>query len=100
MLWQRTFRVSFFHYQFVNRGNYSSGAKFWSSCGWPAFGESVGEDKNIVRIQDNSYGMERVEVRCKVCNAHLGHVFDEESAPKGERYCINSCSIKLIPDNA
>ena len=44
---------------------FSSDAKFWSSCGWPAFSKSVGEDKNIVRITDRSHGMLRVEVRCK-----------------------------------
>uniref|UniRef100_A0A7E4V194 Peptide-methionine (R)-S-oxide reductase n=1 Tax=Panagrellus redivivus TaxID=6233 RepID=A0A7E4V194_PANRE len=74
-----------------------SDAKFRTTCGWPAFSESVGKDKNIVRITDTSYGMERVEIRCKQCNAHLGHVFDGEPTPTGERYCVNSCSISFEP---
>uniref|UniRef100_A0AAF5DA94 Peptide-methionine (R)-S-oxide reductase n=1 Tax=Strongyloides stercoralis TaxID=6248 RepID=A0AAF5DA94_STRER len=70
--------------------------KFDSGCGWPAFDKSVGEDLNIIRLEDTSYGRIRTEVRCKNCNAHLGHVFDD--GPKnttGERYCINSVSINF-----
>ncbi|CAI5446377.1 unnamed protein product [Caenorhabditis angaria] len=70
---------------------FNSDSKFWAGCGWPAFSESVGKDLNIIRIQDNSHGMLRTEVRCKNCNSHLGHVFND--GPKettGERYCINS----------
>ncbi|OZC09494.1 methionine-R-sulfoxide reductase [Onchocerca flexuosa] len=72
---------------------FKSDAKFKSGCGWPAFSKSVDNDLNIVRLKDTSMGMERVEVRCKQCNAHLGHVFDDGPKETGERYCINSCSI-------
>uniref|UniRef100_A0AC34RBX3 Peptide-methionine (R)-S-oxide reductase n=1 Tax=Panagrolaimus sp. JU765 TaxID=591449 RepID=A0AC34RBX3_9BILA len=72
-----------------------SDSKFESGCGWPAFGYSYEKDKNITRHDDFSIpNRPRVEVRCK-CGFHLGHVFQEESAPTGERYCINSCVIKL-----
>ncbi|EFO27928.2 peptide methionine sulfoxide reductase msrB [Loa loa] len=72
---------------------FKSDAKFESHCGWPAFSKSVDNDLNIVRLKDTSMGMERVEVRCKQCNAHLGHVFDDGPKETGEHYCINSCCI-------
>jgi peptide methionine sulfoxide reductase msrA/msrB len=71
--------------------------KYESSCGWPAFARPI--DTNlIVNKDDSSYNMHRIEVRSKVGDSHLGHVFkgDEES-PSGIRYCINSASIKFIP---
>ncbi|KAI1729454.1 selR domain-containing protein [Ditylenchus destructor] len=71
--------------------------KYHSGCGWPAFFNSIDGDKNIVRIHDTSYGMERTEVRCRQCNAHLGHVFDDGPKETGERYCINSVSIDFVP---
>ncbi|VDN01327.1 unnamed protein product [Thelazia callipaeda] len=73
---------------------FRSEAKFNSGCGWPAFSKSVENDLNIVRLKDTSMGMERIEVRCKQCNAHLGHVFDDKT-DTGERYCINSCSMNF-----
>ncbi|CAJ0928793.1 unnamed protein product, partial [Mesorhabditis belari] len=96
------------HYdKFFSKGRYvciccgaelfSSESKYWSGCGWPAFSKSVDEDFNIIRIRDNAYGMERTEVRCKQCNAHLGHVFDDGPVETGERYCINSVSMKFEP---
>uniref|UniRef100_A0A1I7YVS1 Peptide-methionine (R)-S-oxide reductase n=1 Tax=Steinernema glaseri TaxID=37863 RepID=A0A1I7YVS1_9BILA len=70
--------------------------KFNSGCGWPAFSKSVDGDKNIIRIPDHSYGYERTEVRCKQCNAHLGHVFDDGPKETGERYCINSVAVNFL----
>ncbi|VDO34950.1 unnamed protein product [Haemonchus placei] len=72
---------------------FSSDSKYWSGCGWPAFSKSIDNDMNIIRLEDNSMGMKRVEVRCKQCNAHLGHVFDDGPKETGERYCINSVSM-------
>uniref|UniRef100_A0A915Q194 Peptide-methionine (R)-S-oxide reductase n=1 Tax=Setaria digitata TaxID=48799 RepID=A0A915Q194_9BILA len=72
---------------------FKSESKFNSGCGWPAFSKSVDNDLNIVRLKDTSMGMNRVEVRCKQCSAHLGHVFNDGPKETGERYCINSCCM-------
>ncbi|KAH7727192.1 Protein F44E2.6 a [Aphelenchoides avenae] len=75
-----------------------SDSKYWSGCGWPSFSESLEGDKNIVRLPDNKFGLKRTEVRCKQCEAHLGHVFDDGPVETtGERYCINSVSITFQP---
>lgn len=69
--------------------------KFDSKCGWPSFTKPI-NDKNIKKLEDNSHGMNRIEVRSKKANSHLGHVFDD--GPDGEkRYCINSASMEFIP---
>ena len=72
---------------------FKSTMKFDSGCGWPSF-HSEHEDANIKRLEDRTHGMLRIEVQCRQCDAHLGHVFND--GPKqygGERYCINSASM-------
>ena len=74
---------------------FKSGTKFDSGCGWPSFYESV-RPEAVQLIEDASLGMVRTEVRCASCGSHLGHVFpDGFGTPTGDRFCINSISIKL-----
>ncbi|MCM1162632.1 MAG: peptide-methionine (R)-S-oxide reductase MsrB [Duncaniella sp.] len=71
--------------------------KFDSGCGWPSFSRPISEDV-ITEHNDTSHGMRRTEVRSKIGNAHLGHVFNDGPRDKGgQRYCINSASLKFIP---
>ena len=75
---------------------FASDAKFESGCGWPSFTAPI-EEPSVEETADMTLGMRRVEVTCKKCGSHLGHVFDDGPAPTGLRYCINSVSIDLEP---
>lgn len=75
---------------------FSSKEKFDSGCGWPSFTNPI--DKNfVVEKEDYSNFMERVEIRSKIGDSHLGHVFDDGPLPFGRRYCLNSASLIFIP---
>jgi peptide-methionine (R)-S-oxide reductase len=71
--------------------------KFDAGCGWPSYWAAV-DGEVVERVPDASHGMRRVEVRCRRCGSHLGHVFDDGPAPSGERFCINSASLAFAPD--
>jgi methionine-R-sulfoxide reductase len=97
------------YWDYEGKGTYScaacgnmlfrSDAKFATTCGWPSFFETVRTNSVLYR-KDSSFGMERTEVVCGRCKAHLGHVFDDGPLPTGKRFCMNSIVLDFEPDKA
>jgi peptide-methionine (R)-S-oxide reductase len=88
-------RTGVFHCAACGQALFESATKYESGSGWPSFWKPL--PGAVATTTDSSHGMRRVEVHCKNCGGHLGHVFNDGPAPTGERYCMNGVSLKFEP---
>jgi len=78
---------------------YDAATEFDSGTGWPSFWQPIAKI-NVFEKHDNTFGMDRVEIRCANCDSHLGHVFDDGPKPTGLRYCMNAVALRFVPRKA
>jgi len=90
--------VGIYHCKCCGSELFSSDSKFNSGCGWPSFDKEI-KAGAVVYTEDNSLAMQRIEVTCSNCDAHLGHVFPDGPTETGQRFCINSISMGFNADN-
>lgn len=96
--YNKHFETGSYHCICCNAPLFSSETKYDSKSGWPSFYAPI-SDEAVKALPDNSIGMLRMEVRCKNCDAHLGHVFEDGPEPTGLRFCINSTSLDFSPQS-
>ena len=89
-------RTGVFHCAACGQPLFESTTKYESGSGWPSFWQPL--PNAVATNSDTTHGMTRVEVHCKNCGGHLGHVFDDGPAPTGQRYCMNGVSLKFEPE--
>lgn len=89
-------RDGVFHCRLCDLPLFRSASKFESGTGWPSFTAPF-DPEHIRHVRDLSHGMVRTEIRCRRCDGHLGHVFEDGPPPTGLRYCLNSVSLKFVP---
>lgn len=95
LLKERTAGV--YHCRLCGLPLFRSVAKFESGTGWPSFFAPF-DPEHVAEIEDRSHGMVRTEIRCGRCDGHLGHVFADGPPPTGQRYCLNSASLKFVAE--